>query len=329
MIAGKWKLQVLCCTSTICVFSLVVTALKFICHAPFINPSWTSPDIVVVDKDHLIWADSRMKAIFFTMDCVSACNLITPAAGISNSTAAKKLLLFLIEGLFQDTLDFFGVKFKVSQAAGQLSNGVVTFLTKKEGHAIYPSSSGKFLLFNISCNVSLSLCFQMLWEVQRRKGCSRSPLLALLICQVIPCRAVFYWQWYIQSTIFYLFFRCLVIDLYWICQVPIYDATDGFKFNVSDLSQLWSLPLFRKGLYDLPPYAVITVGYTVTSKFVRYVKFSFCKHGLHVQCSFCNLACWEDQRWRWRQKVACYGVRSAEGFTKHWICLFERQLYVM
>lgn len=122
-------------------------ALKFVSHAPFINPSWASPEIVVVDKDHLVWADSKVNAVFLTTGCVSACNLITPAAGINNSAAAKKLLLFPIEGLFQDALDFFGVKFKVSQAAGQLSNGVVAYSTKKEGHTVYASSSGKFLHF--------------------------------------------------------------------------------------------------------------------------------------------------------------------------------------
>lgn len=90
-----------------------------------------------------------MNAVFLTTGCVSACNLKTPAAGVNNSAAAKKLLLFPIEGLFQDSVDFFGVKFNVSQAAGQLSNGVVTYSTKKEGHAVYPSSSGKFLLFNV------------------------------------------------------------------------------------------------------------------------------------------------------------------------------------
>ena len=125
--------------------SLVATALKFVTYAPFINPSWASPDIVVVEKDHLVWADSRTNTVFLTTGCVSACNLIVPAAGINNSAAAKKLLLFPIEGLFQDALDFFGFKFNMSQAAGQLSNGVVTYLTKKEGHTVYPSSSGKFL----------------------------------------------------------------------------------------------------------------------------------------------------------------------------------------
>jgi hypothetical protein len=134
--------------------SLVATALKFVGHAPFINPSWASPDLVVVEKDHLVWADSRMNAVFLTTGCVSACNLITPAAGINNSAAAKKLLLFPIEGLFQDALDFFGVKFNVSQAAGQLSNGVVTYSTKKEGHAVYPSSSGEFFFFNVFCKSS-------------------------------------------------------------------------------------------------------------------------------------------------------------------------------
>ncbi len=127
--------------------SLVATALKFVSHAPFINPSWASPDIIVVDKDHLVWLDSRMNAVFLTTGCVSACNLITPAAGINNGAAAKKLLLFLIDHMFQDALEFFGVKFKVTQAAGQLSNGVVTYSTKKEGHAVYPSSSGKSLHF--------------------------------------------------------------------------------------------------------------------------------------------------------------------------------------
>jgi len=48
--------------------------------------------------------------------------------------------------------------------------------------------------------------------------------------------------------------------------VPIYDATRGnFGFNDSDFTSLRSLPLYRKGSYDLPPYAVVTVAYTVTS----------------------------------------------------------------
>jgi len=50
------------------------------------------------------------------------------------------------------------------------------------------------------------------------------------------------------------------------CPVPIYDATQGgFGFKESDLGKIQSLPLYRKGSYDLPPYAVITVAYTVTS----------------------------------------------------------------
>jgi hypothetical protein len=102
-----------------------------------------------MEKDHLVWTDSRMNAVFLTTGCVSACNLITPAAGVNNSAAAKKLLLFLIEGLFQDSVDFFGFKFNVSQAAGQLSNGVVNYSTKKEGHTVYPSSSGKSLVVNV------------------------------------------------------------------------------------------------------------------------------------------------------------------------------------
>lgn len=128
-----------------CLFSLVASALKFTSYAPFINPSLASPDLVAVDKDHLVWEDSRMNAVFLTTGCVSACNLITPAPGINNSAAAKKLLLFPIEGIFQDALDFFGYKFKITQAAGQIANGVVTYSTKKEGHAVYSSSSGKFI----------------------------------------------------------------------------------------------------------------------------------------------------------------------------------------
>jgi hypothetical protein len=130
-----------------CLFSLVASALKFTSYSPFVNPSLASPDLVIVEKDHLVWADSRMKAVFFTTGCVSTCNLITPAPGINNSAAAKKLLLFPIEGIFQEALDFFGFKFKVTQAAGQISNGVVTYSTKKEGHTIY-SSSSKFHHFD-------------------------------------------------------------------------------------------------------------------------------------------------------------------------------------
>jgi len=136
------------------VLSLVASALKFTSHAPFINPSLASPDLVAVEKDHLVWADSRLNAVFFTTGCVSACNLITPAPGINNGAAVKKLLLFPIEGIFQDGLDYFGCKFKVTQAAGQISNGMVTYATKKEGHTVYSSSSSKFLHF--PC-ISLSL----------------------------------------------------------------------------------------------------------------------------------------------------------------------------
>jgi hypothetical protein len=73
--------------------------------------------------------------------------LIIPAPGVNNGAPAKKLLLFPIQGIFQDALDFFGFKFKVAQAAGQISNGVVTYTTKKEGHAVYSSSSSKFFQF--------------------------------------------------------------------------------------------------------------------------------------------------------------------------------------
>ena len=48
--------------------------------------------------------------------------------------------------------------------------------------------------------------------------------------------------------------------------MPIYDASlANFDFNGSSLDDICSLPLYRKGAYDLPPYAVITMGYTVTS----------------------------------------------------------------
>jgi len=48
--------------------------------------------------------------------------------------------------------------------------------------------------------------------------------------------------------------------------VPIYDATQGdFGFNESDFASLHSLPLYRKGSYNLLPYAVVTMAYMVTS----------------------------------------------------------------
>lgn len=124
---------------------MVKSALKFTSHAPFINPSLASPDLVAVEKDHLIWPETKMKAVFFTTGCVSACNLVDPAQGHNNSPAVKKLLLFPITGIFQEALDFFGFKFKVGQAAGQIVNGMVAYSTKKEGHAVYSSSTGKLV----------------------------------------------------------------------------------------------------------------------------------------------------------------------------------------
>ena len=56
-----------------------------------------------------------------------------------------------------------------------------------------------------------------------------------------------------------------VVLIFFFCPVPIYDASGGgFKFRGSDLAKIRSLPLFRGGVHDLPPYAVVTVGYTVT-----------------------------------------------------------------
>jgi hypothetical protein len=48
--------------------------------------------------------------------------------------------------------------------------------------------------------------------------------------------------------------------------VPIYDATQGgFEFSQTDLEKIRELPLYQKGKKDLPPYAVVTVAYTVSS----------------------------------------------------------------
>jgi len=134
-------------TSLIHFFSLLVATLEFKSCAPFINPSLASPDLVVVEKDHPVWEDSRANAVFFTTGCMSACNLIIPALGVNNSATAKKLLLFLINEVFQEALDFFGFKFKATQVAGQISNGVVTYSTKKEGQTIY-TSSGELLEYS-------------------------------------------------------------------------------------------------------------------------------------------------------------------------------------
>jgi hypothetical protein len=197
-----------------------------------------------------------MNAVFFTTGCVSACNLITPAPGINNSAAAKKLLLFPIEGLFQDALDFFGVKFNVSQAAGQLSNGVVTYSTKKEGHTVYPSSSGRFLLFNVFCRSESSLSGV---GSPKKRGLFTKPSSRTAAPSGGGFPVALSFSDNGESTPFFLL--CVDLDVLH----SSYDATNGFKFDRSDLSDLRSLPLFRKGLYDLPPYAVVTVGYMVTS----------------------------------------------------------------
>ena len=38
--------------------SILAAALEFKCCSPFINPSLASPDLVVIEKDHLVWDDS-------------------------------------------------------------------------------------------------------------------------------------------------------------------------------------------------------------------------------------------------------------------------------
>ena len=120
--------------------SLLDAALAFTSYSPFINPALASPDLVVVEKDHLVWEDSRRNAVFFATGCVSSCHLIVASQASAGNPAGKKLLLFPIDGLFQDSLNFFGHKFKVNQAAGQINNGVVTYATKREGIVVYTSS---------------------------------------------------------------------------------------------------------------------------------------------------------------------------------------------
>lgn len=123
---------------------LLEAALRFKSVSPFLNPSLASPDQVVIERDHLIWPDSHANAVFFTTDCVSACNLIVPTtSGGANGAGVKKLLLFPIENVFQAGIDFFGFKFKANQVAGQINNTVVAYATKKEGQKMYPSGSSK------------------------------------------------------------------------------------------------------------------------------------------------------------------------------------------
>ena len=48
--------------------------------------------------------------------------------------------------------------------------------------------------------------------------------------------------------------------------VPIYRADQNdFTFDVSDLEGVRSLPKYGKGIKDLPPYATVTVAYTISS----------------------------------------------------------------
>ena len=125
-------------------FSLLDQALAFKSHTPFINPTLASPDLVVVNKDHLVWRDTRATAVFFTTGCVSACNLVVPTTtGGVNGAAVKKLFLFPIQDVFDAAIDFFGFKFNVMKVAGQINNAVVAYATKKEGQQVFSSSSSK------------------------------------------------------------------------------------------------------------------------------------------------------------------------------------------
>ncbi|KAF8883849.1 hypothetical protein BD779DRAFT_1472351 [Infundibulicybe gibba] len=52
--------------------------------------------------------------------------------------------------------------------------------------------------------------------------------------------------------------------------VPIYDGralkgSPGFEFRGADFDRIRTLPLYRKGLADLPPYSVVSVGYTANT----------------------------------------------------------------
>jgi hypothetical protein len=64
---------------------------------------------------------------------------------------------------------------------------------------------------------------------------------------------------------------CDVVVTAFIFKVPIYDGRrdpidgPGFEFRAPDFDNIKSLPLFRNGKIDLPPYAVVTVGYSMNS----------------------------------------------------------------
>jgi hypothetical protein len=66
---------------------------------------------------------------------------------------------------------------------------------------------------------------------------------------------------------FALFFCYLPFRL----TVPIYDGRKdpingpGFNFKAPAFDNIKSLPLYAKGSIDLPPYAVVTVGYSVNT----------------------------------------------------------------
>lgn len=135
-------------------------------------------------------------------------------------------------------------------------------LRRKRAKLSIPHHLARYSIVVVCCGSDIA--FQVLWVVLRRKDSSKNRRLVLLLQLVpvtlLPC---------LLTTQVRPILRCKCTYIWWLnidCPVPIYDATGGtFQFSESDLSNIRTLPLFRKGAHDLPPYAVVTVGYTVTS----------------------------------------------------------------
>ncbi|KAF8870569.1 hypothetical protein BD779DRAFT_1680973 [Infundibulicybe gibba] len=220
-------------------------AVQFTSHNSFLNPARIAPSQVVKQISRcLTCASTRQTAIFVSAGAIAACNLITPIqAGSSQSPhTVKNVSIFPLTQEYERSISCLGMAFDVKEFYGPLVGGALTFSTRTLNFPNSTSTSApttpkaKGLFSTIDNSSRRNAPYPANFGVDDTSNCSSILRIFLLTYNFA---------------------------------VSIYDgrALDGpgFEFKGADFDRIRSLPLYRNGLADLPPYSVVAVGYTVNT----------------------------------------------------------------
>ncbi|KAF8891010.1 hypothetical protein BD779DRAFT_1469092 [Infundibulicybe gibba] len=203
-------------------------AIQFVSHNSFLNPARIAPSQVVKQTSRcLTSASTRQTAVLISTGAIAACNLIMAVqAGSSQSPyTVKNVSIFPLTQEYERSISCIGMAFGVKEFHGPLAGGTLTFSTRTSN---FPSSTPTTAP-----------------TTPKAKGLF-SPI-ETSSCRNIPYPA------------------SLGVD----DTVPVYDGRSlnnpGFEFKGADFDRIRSLPLYQNGLADLPPYSVVSIGYTANT----------------------------------------------------------------